>query len=334
VYKHWDGVLYVVVAKTFYNIQSPLLQDSLLAIPLSPQYFAAHLPLYPFLIWLGSVVIGYLKSMVLWPVIFACLYGGAVYNFSKKLKLTDHPLILAIVALFVTPRFFIVRSVGAPETIFLFFVVMSLYFFLQEKYWYAGFMGALAFLTKSPGILLFIGYSMYFAEELIKTRKIKLSWLGISLIPLAFVGLCTLYAVQMNDFLAYFHSGDNIHLLFPPFQVFNSKANWVGSARLEEILFIFVFYILALITVWGNRRLRPVFYTMLVFFLAIISVQHIDIARYSLPLLPFALVIFEKFFTSRKFLIALVVLLPAVYMYAWNFMLYNQAPITLWGPLM
>src|SRR3989304_6850033 len=63
VYKNWDGVLYIVVAKTFYNIQNPILQDRLLALPLSPQYFAAHLPLYPFLIWLGSFILGYLKSM-------------------------------------------------------------------------------------------------------------------------------------------------------------------------------------------------------------------------------------------------------------------------------
>jgi len=69
---------------------------------------------------------------------------------------------------------------------------------------------------------------------------------------------------------------------------------------------------------------------MVIFFAAIISVEHRDISRYSLPLLPFVLIAYEKFFTSKKFLLTLLILIPAIYFYSWNMMTHNIAPITDW----
>lgn len=327
-YKHWDGVLYIIVAKTFYNFKNFALQK--LPFDVSAKYFAAHYPLYPLLIRVTSYLLGYLKSMLLWPVVFSVFYASFLYFFVKKLQLSQKPLTLALVALFFTPRFFVVRSVPAPETIFMFFILLSIYFFLSEKYLLAGCIGALAVLTRSPGILLFVAFVLYFLERLLKKDKLKLSWLGIILIPLALLGLFLFYSRQYNDFFAYFNSGDNIHLLFPPFQVFKHTAFWVGTAWLEDIYFIYFFYTLALFNLYKQKKLRPAFYFVLVYFLSIISVQHKDIARYSLPMLPFALISFEKFFTSRKVVLALLILLPALYLYAWNFIVYNQAPITEW----
>ena len=120
-YKHWDGPLYVIVAKTFYNISSPILRESFLG--LNPGYFAAHLPLYPVLIRSTAHLVGYLPSMLAWPVIGAVLYINFFYFFVKKLNVTNNPLRLAFVAAFFTPRFFVIRSVGAPETIFMFLTI-------------------------------------------------------------------------------------------------------------------------------------------------------------------------------------------------------------------
>jgi len=327
-YKHWDGILYVVVAKTFYNVHDSVLIARPLGLPIP--YFAAHFPLYPLLIKLLSPI-GYLRGMLVLPVLFAVGYAALFYKLVKERKLSNKPLVLALVALFITPRFFVVRSVPAPETLFMFLVLGSVYFFLGEKYWKASVLGALAVLTRSPGMLLFGGYALFFAEKLYRERKFNLNSLSIVLMPLSLLGVFVLYYFQMGDFLAYFHSGDNIHLLFPPFQVFNQFARWVSTGWLEDILFIYFFYLLALLNLARIPKLRPVFWFVLVYFLAIISVEHKDIARYSLPMLPFALIVFEKFFTSKRVILAGVLLLPALYFYAWNFLLHNTAPVTDWS---
>ena len=84
-----------------------------------------------------------------------------------------------------------------------------------------------------------------------------------------------------------------------------------------------------------NQSVQQILFCFgLIFFIALILVQHRDISRYALPLLPIALITFEKFFTSKKFLIVLIVLIPAIYAYAWNFMLVNVAPISDWAPFL
>ncbi len=332
IYKHWDGALYVIVAKTFYNPNNSVLASAPLGLPVN--YFVAHFPLYPLLIKIGAFFVGYLKSMLAWPVLFAVLYGSFFYYFVKELKITKKPLLLVLVALFFTPRFFVIRSVPAPETIFMFLTLASVFFFIKKKYLLAGLVGAFAVFTRSPGMLLFTGYGLYFLTKVLKTKKIKLEWFGILLIPIALLLVFLLFYLQTGNFFAYFYSGDNIHLLFPPFQVFNHQATWVGTGWLEDIMFIYMFYFLALLNLWQKKELKPVFYFVLIYFLAIISVEHKDIARYSLPILPFALMAFERFFTSRKLLITVLVVLPALYFYAWNFMLHNVAPITEWGLFM
>lgn len=332
VLKHYDGPLYIIPAKTLYNINDPLF--SVHPLGLSPMYFAAHLPVYPLFIKILAPFMGYLKSMLVITLLFSIAFFNFFYFFLKKLKITEHPFILTFVLLFFTPRFLVVRSVGSPETLFLFMVLASVYFFIQKKYFFAGIVGAFATMTKTPGILLFAGYILYFVEYFIKNKKREIKSFWILLIPCGILLVFLLYWKQYGDFFAYFHSGDNIHLLFPPFSAFNFQKIWVGTAWLEEIVFLFFFYLLALLTLHQNKLMRPVFYFMLIFFIAIISVQHRDISRYALPLLPFALIAFEKFFTSKKFLIVLIILLPAIYLYAWNFMLYNIAPISDWTPFL
>ncbi|MFA6017250.1 MAG: hypothetical protein WC744_04135 [Patescibacteria group bacterium] len=337
IYKQYDGPLYVVPAKTFYK---PLAIEKLgLEMALSNNYFAAHLPLYPILIRLtreiGAVVgikeLAYLKSMV--GVNLLATIGLALffYYLLKKFKLTKNPLILASVLLFL-PRFLVVRSVGAPESLFMLLILLSLFFFEKSQFLLAGLLGGLATMTKTPGILLFAGYGLVFIERLIKERKFNWHWLGITLIPLGLLGVFTIYWIQYKDFFAYFHSGDNIHLAFP-YSVFNFQKNWIGTAWLEEILFYFFMYGLAIINL-KDSKYRSFFYFGLIFFIATLFVQHRDISRYSLPLWPLALIALERFFTSKKFLIILIILLPAIFLFAWNFLLYNVMPISDWAPFL
>jgi Gpi18-like mannosyltransferase len=250
------------------------------------------------------------------------------YFLLKKFKLTKSPLILASLLLFL-PRFLVVRSAGSPESLFMLLILLSLYFFEKEKYLLAGLLGGLATMTKSPGILLLGGYGLVFLEKWLKERKIRWEWLGILLIPLGLLAVFGIYAIQYKDFFAYFHSGDNIHLVFP-YSVFNFQKNWVGTAWLEDIVFYYFIYGLAIIYL-KKSKYRSFFYFGLVFFIATVFVQHRDISRYSLPLWPLALIALEKFFTSKKFLIIFIILLPAIFLFAWNFLLFNTMPISDWA---
>jgi len=323
-YKNFDGPLYVIVAKTFYKF----LPGDLIAqnLPLSSNYFAAHLPLYPLLIRLFAFV-GYLKSMLLVNVLATVGLTLFFFFILKDLALTKKPFLLTLVFLFL-PRFLVVRSVGAPESLFMLLVLLSLYSFEKNKFWLAGLLGGLAVMTKIPGILLFPAFGLVIIEKIIKEKKVLWQWLGIVLIPIGLLVVFGIYYLQYGDFLAYFHTGYNVPMPYP-FSVFNHQEKWVSTAWLEEIVLYFFLYLYAVLSL-KNIKQRSFFYFALVFFIATTFVQHRDISRYSLPLWPLACIALEKLFTSKKFLIAGIILLPAIYFYAWNFLTFNIMPITEW----
>lgn len=325
IYRHYDGPLYAVVAKTLYN--PALIEKFILDISFDVKYFSAHLPLYPLLVRLFAPIFNYSKSTIFVNVSVTAVLAVFFYNLVKQFKLTKSPIALTFVFLML-PRFLIVRSVGAPESLFILLILLSLFFFEKEKYLFAGVFGGFAAMTKTPGVLLFIAYFLVFIERMLKQKKFSWQYLFILLIPVGLLLTFYLYQIQYKDFFAYFHSGDNIHLV-APFAVFNSSSRWVGTAWLEDIMFYFFLY---LITVFSLKKLkyRSFFYFSLIFFAATTFVQHRDISRYSLPLWPFAVIAFEKFFSSKKFLLVLVILLPAIYLYAWNFSLENVMPVSDW----
>lgn len=325
IYKNYDGPLYLVVAKTFYN---PWLIDQLhLEINTSPYYFAAHLPLYPLAIRLFALIFGYLQSMVLTNLIFTLVLAGFFFFLIKKEGLSQKPLLLTNVFLFL-PRFYVVRSIGAPESLFILLILISLYCFEKEKYLWAGVLGGLATMTKVPAILLFPAYGITLLEKFIREKKIKWQSLAILLIPLSLLAVFGLYQKQYGNFFAYLNQESLVPLVFP-FSVFNFQKKWVGTAWLEEIIFYFFIYLIALIKL-RHSKYRSFFYFTLVFLTALTFVQHQDISRYALPLWPLACISFNKFFTSKEFKLALLILLPAIYLYAVNYLVFNILPISNW----
>ena len=326
IYRHYDGPLYTVPARTFYNPK--LIEKMRLETALPNEYFAAHLPIYPALIAVFAPFMGYLKSMVFVNIAATIILACFFYFFLVRFKLTDKPLLLTSVLLFL-PRFLVVRGIGAPESLFIFLVLASLYFFEKKNYLLAGLLGGLATATKTPGILLAAAYGLVFIESWIKTKKINWNFLWIGLIPLGLIGVFVLYGIQYGDFFTYFKSGDNIHLTYP-FSAFNGQRVWIGDHWLEAIVFYFVLYGLTAVYLFKNK-LRSLFYFSLVFLIAVLFVEHKDIGRYSLPLWPLALIAFEKFFTSREFkIVFFLILIPAAFFFAWNFMLGNLMPISDW----
>lgn len=337
--KNFDGLYYVVIAKSFYH---PQIISSLYSFDLPAVYYAAHFPLYPILIRIFSLFFGYLWSMISISLFASVLAAIVFYLFIKEFNYSKSPFWLTIIFLLFPARWLIVRSVGSPEPLFALLFIASFYFFKKRNYWLAGIFGALTQLTKSPGILLFIGYVIYLLWE--NWQEIRKNWplqlikvtkqvYPLLLIPLTLVGIFTYYRYIYGDFWAYFHSGDNIHLFWPPLEVFNATSRWVGTFWLEEIIYVYFFGILGVVYLFKQGRIDLGIFTT-VFFATTLFVAHRDLARYSLPLMPFLLIAFEPLLVKKEFKIAFAVILLPIFLYAINFVSHNTLPIADWSPFL
>ncbi len=326
IYQNYDGVLYIVPAKTWYVPAA--IANMRLEIPLPQEYYAAHLPVYPAFIAFFGPVTGYVQAMIGVNILFAMLAGIVFYFLLKRFELTKNPLAISILFLFL-PRLLVIRTVGAPEMIFITAILGSLYFFEVKHFFLAGILGAIAAATKAPGILLFIAYGFVFLEHIYTKKIFSFRWLWILLIPVGLIATFYFYEQQTGNFFAYFNTGGVVPMPYP-FSVFHSASRWVGTIWLEELLLYFFLYGFAVFTLKDGKQ-RSFFYFPLVFFIASIFVQHRDLSRYMIPLWPFALIAFQQTFTSRRFLIVSILLLPAIYLYAWNFLISNVLPVSDWS---
>lgn len=338
---NYDGPLYIVVAKTLYN---PQMIKDMFSFNLPTQYYAAHFPLFPVLIKPFAPIFGFPYAMLFVTVLSSFL---AIYFFnifiSQYFKKSDALWLTFVFSIF-PARWLIVRSVGSAEPLFIACIIATAYYFQNKKYWKAGIWGVLATLTKSPGILLFLALtlaviapnikklgSLHF-DKWIKSLKIS-SFLPILTIPLSLISVFIFYKLKLNDFFAYFHSGDNIHLLFPPFQIFNYSADWVGTFWLEEIIFVYLFGILGLIKLIQQQR-NTAIWIVGIFFFSLLFVSHRDVIRYSLPISPFLILAYGDTIIKREFKIALAVLIIPIYLFSLAYISQNVMQISDWGPLL
>lgn len=330
IYRNYDGLEYVVIAKTFYD---PTLIANL-GQTLPANYYAAHFPGYSLLILVFAPIFGMLKSMLFVSVLFTILSTFAFYFLVKDFKLSSNPLLLSLIFLILPARWLIVHSIGSSEPVFIFFIISALYFFMkfEETYkqkfiWGTALFGLAAQITRPPGILLIAALGLYLIWKYREKIFTKIwGYYPLILIPLGLTGVFYLYSISYGDFWAYFKSGDNIHLSLLPFQVFNSNQFWVGEHWLEDVILVFILGLFGGILLLKNK-LYPLGFFTLIYIAASFFVAHRDISRYTLPVFPFVLIAFEKVLVSREFRIVLIILALAVYLYAQNFILNNIAPI-------
>lgn len=338
VFANFDGPNYIVVAKTWYN--QKLIASS---FPQPPpiNYYPAHLPAYPFLIRIFNIVFPSIWAMFLATLLSSILAVTIFYLILKKFKITTQPLWLSTIFLFLPARWLIVRSIGAPEPLFLFAILTSFYFFKSafekkqncrfQSFLFAGLFGTLAQMTKTPAILLFISYIFLLIWQSLKTKRISWEAWPILLMPISIFFLFCFYAKQTGDFFAYFHSGDNLHLFFLPFRATITYGAWLGDFWKEEIIYIYIFGSLTVFSLFKQKRYDFGVFAV-IFFTAILFVSHRDIARYILPLVPFTLIAFAPFLEKKEFKLTFFLVLIPVYLYAINFILHNTAPIADWTP--
>ncbi len=336
--RNFDGLEYITIAKSFYdhNIIStiPYAHDA--------NYYPAHFPGYPLLIATFAPIIGFLKSMLFVSITSTILAVWMFYLLVSDFKLTQSPLFLSILFLFLPARWLIVRSVGSPEPLFIFFILVAFYSLLKFiKFnsriwiWISAIFAALAQLTRPPGNLyafavflfvLFQSYMIFKDQDFKKSITYLLSFYPYLLVPLTLTGIFYFYQVITGDFWAYFHSGDNIHLFFPPFSIFNQNQTWVGTIWLEDAIYVLLLGYLGGFLLL-KQKLYPLAFFVLTYVIAASFVAHKDLSRYTLPVAPLVLIAFEKVLVSKEFKIVFAVLLLAIYLYSQNFLLQNTAPV-------
>lgn len=328
---NYDGPLYLVVAKTLYSKAAIMANYQ---FPLPTEYYAAHFPLFPMIIRVFGLITNYPYAMLITTLLSSIL---AIYFFEKLIsQFVDKKDVLLLTFLFsIFPaRWLIVRSVGSADPLFVAGVIASIYFFRSKKYWLSGIWGAIATLTKSPGILLFASYFAYIIFEYFKNQKVNLKkYIPTLLIPLSLIGVFILYFYLTGDFWAYFHSGDNIHLMFPPFSIFNFSAPWVGTFWLEEIIFIYLIGAIGIYKLFERKEYEIAIFSSIFFFLTLF-IAHRDLMRYSLPLVPFLFIAFSDVLIKKEVKVALLIIIIPIYLFSLAFISQNVMPISNWAPFL
>jgi Gpi18-like mannosyltransferase len=325
--KNWDGPNFLVVAKSLYD---PQIIKKLLFISQDSKYFAAHFPLFPLILRLITPIFGWFYSGFVLNLFFGFLTNLLFYQLAKKY--TKKPLFLTFVFTVFPARYWIVRSVISPETMMLFFILLSLWMWEEKRYVSSSVAGAVGVLTKFQTIFLFPAFVATEIEQWYKEKKMPpLYTLSALLIPLSYVALSIFFLVQFGDFNAYLHAERNNNLfIYFPFGQFNHNNTWIGTAWLEDIVFYIVAMAVLIFTLFKSKQ-RLWFYFTLFYAVFLFFLPHRDIARYAMQLQPLFLLTFAHFFTSKPFKYGLILSMPALYFYAINFIMTNQAPIEDWS---
>jgi Gpi18-like mannosyltransferase len=341
--QNFDGLNFLIVAKSLYDPTRIAEIQTIFPTGNEPLYFAAHFPLFALVIRAWEVFVPSPYALLSTIIISNALLAGALYAFfvttlRDKLK----ALALTGICLVFPARMLSTRAVGSNEPLFIALSLTSLALSMKKRHWGAAVAGALAVLTRSPGILLFGAYSLAFlcARESWGT-KLR-AYFPYLLMPLALLGLFGVYAHQYGDFFAYFHSGDNLHLFPLPFTIFSNTASWISGMWREDIIYLYVFYgvgIGLMTTEWLRSprhfdlaTLGPVMFAVL-YGATLLFVSHRDLARYGLPLAPLALLGYAPL-VNRKWLAFLLVLLLPIYLLGWQFVVANVQPINNWQALL
>jgi hypothetical protein len=297
------------------------------------EYYPAHLPGYPLLIKYFSYYTTTPKAMLL-SSLFGSIFLTLISFQFFKLFLKEKPAFyLAIFFIFFPARMFVLRLVGAPESWFMAFTLLSIILFQRQKFIFSAASAALAMTLKSPGILLFAAYGLVAVSELINTKNFGLiikKYISFLLIPITALIIFYVYYLQTGDFLAYFHSGDNFHLNYLPYLVFLSNHTWINTFWLEDIIYIYLIAFFGLSKLYKKFKLDIVFIYPLIYTIAALLVAHRDISRYIAPVYPFLVLAFAKIILKKNSRIIFALILPAIILYAINFIIGNIAPLANW----
>lgn len=332
VYRNWDGPGYVVVAKTFYNVD---LINKINPFPfLAASHYAFQFPGYPLMIRLFSFM-GYRESMIFSSQLFALLFSIALYVLVKQVQPKANALIVAILSIFYTPRWFIVSHVGSTEPQMMFFITLFMILFLRKKYLWSGLALGLAQLTKPQGIVFFVGIGAYYLFQIV-TKRITLrrslqEFTPFLFIPLALALVFTVYFFQYGNFFIFLQNEAFPTMQFPPLKVLMATSImgfplgfWTGW--LEFVVYNYILYLLGIVLLF-EKKLHFFGTIAIIYFLPVLMFVQADMARFILPILPFIFLGYAEILSKKSVYITLFLSLPMVFLFTVGYINYNLAPL-------
>lgn len=318
VYRNWDGPAYVIVAKSLYN-PDVIRQINKLPYIDRPSYFSQQFPLYPLFIRTFSFL-GYYQAMILVSQLFALLFIYACYFLLRDVNPKANALLMGILLIFYTPRWFIVSHVGSSEPMFLFFLTMCWLLQRKKQIFLSAVCGALAMLTRPAGIFVFVGIVLY--GLLFRRKLMTVVW--YLLIPITLAVLFGVYKAIFGNFFIYlWETGHYPFFQIPPFMNFSTLEYYYDVWK-EGLLFIYLLYGIAL-AILIERKHYFLAVTLVPYYLYLLFVHHADISRYMLPILPLLAIAYEPAWSKKSVYFLLFLFVPVIYLFAISYMGYNVA---------
>ena len=322
-YQSWDGPAIVVVARSFYD-HSLIAQANTVNLP--DYHFANFLPLFPVFIKLFSFI-GYWRSSIFTTQLFTLLFIVVMYTLLKMVYPKEKLNWIAIPLIFFPARWFSITHIGSSEPLFLLLITLFLLFWIKKKYFYSALFLALAQITRHAAIWFFLGLGAYLLFMWL-TKKINLSkvlktFFPYLLVPLALAAVNTFFYLRYGDFSflsAYSQKG--AYFQFIPFQIFNLPTAGVWT---ESLVFNYLLYLCGVILLFKERKYLFAFLFLFNFLPLIFLVQE-DLSRIALSGLPLLYLAYHRVITNKAFQLALIILIPAIYLYSFHFLNYNISP--------
>ncbi len=231
-FMRWDAGLYLILATQGYHVD-----------PVAHTGNVNFLPLYPLLVYVGSLG-GWLKPWVVgYLVSLACLGGACVWLWKAVARERGDARLatLAVAFLLFGPVSFFFSTLYS-ESLFLLLAVGSLDSARRGRWWWAGILGALASLTRSIGVILIIPLLWQWFESARRAgRRGPPAALQIAacLLPVTgFLLYCGYLGVRFGDPLAYFHTQDaGFGRHFAWFYGLFARESFSGQALFYQIWF-------------------------------------------------------------------------------------------------
>ncbi len=320
-YRYWDGPMYITVAKAFYRI--PLSNPIGRAYKWPPERFAQFLFGYPLAIRVVAPLLGYHWGSVALSVLFSAAACVVFYLMLRELGLSDHPLWLSIVFLFVPYRWLVYRSVGASEPMFMTFTLLSLLLFCKQRYALSFLAAALACATRVQGICLVPTYALMVLIDRKRELRSKVTLLlGISSIPILLCLNGLLHYRAFGNWLTYFAVNEEMIGLVPFKQIikfFDDTDPWKWYFGAPLYLLLYTITLVGLARLWSLDKRKVVFTYSLIGLVFLAFVTHEDLARYVIPIAPFTWVLgFKEIWEDAKSRLVFPVVLALNYLYAWQ----------------
>jgi 4-amino-4-deoxy-L-arabinose transferase-like glycosyltransferase len=140
------------------------------------------------------VVLGIVLSTMLFVLSVVYLYRLILIDFNENIAMTTAILMVIFPAAYFCSR-------PGPEALFLLFVVTSFFYAKKQKWILAGFLAAMAVLSRLQGIFLLLPLLCIYYQQYKASKRHNIRVVSLLMIPAALLGfMCYLYLITGNFF--------------------------------------------------------------------------------------------------------------------------------------